>query len=149
MDKDIQMIGKKIFNLLRTYSVTSTPISISNKFDYLKDNQISNKYGNSKIFEIIVLYRIERLYDLGKIDYDEKMFLIRLYDQYKKIYDEIGNDLHEELINKKSYDKLNHFLLRNKLNVISDKLNEYSLLEEFDYENAFITEIDSKIIKKK
>ena len=145
MDKDIQNINKEIFNLLRCYSMIATPNEILNKYTYYSDDMSSNRFKNNKIYELIVLIRIERLFDLGEIDEDTKNLLTNLYKQYRIVYDKLGNDLREGF---KNVDKIQHSSYRRKLNVISDKLNEYGLLDEFDFESAFMNEIDSKILKK-
>ena len=149
MDKEIQNIYKEISNLLRAYSMVITPNTLSNKYKYSNHPESSNIYRDNKIYELIVLVRIERLFDLGQINEETKEMLKNLYNQYRIVYEQIGKDLQEEQKNGKSVDRIHHSRLRNKLNVIADKLNEYSLLDEFDYESAFLNEIDAKILKKK
>ena len=149
MNKDIQNVTKEVFDLLRGYSMEATPSNILNNFCNSHKPIGTNEYSNNTIYELIVLIRLERLYDLGKIDVDKKTFLTNLYKEYLKTYELIGKDIQDEMLNSKKYDRLKHSLLRNKLNVIAEKLNEYALLEEFDYSHAFIREIDSKILTKK
>ena len=93
------------------------------------------KYGDTTISDLICLVRIERLFDLKLIDENQKERLIYIYNEYKEI------ETNKKLL-------VENKLLHDKYNLIKQKFIELGIIEEFNYEDAFINEIDTKLKSK-
>ena len=149
MNSNLEKIGTRVFNLMRSNSFIKKTRDIFPKYNLeLNESEDIQEYGKYNLFQLIVLTRIERLCDLDLIDIEEKKFLLNIYRQYLEIYEELGKDIESEMLHNIKYDRFQHTILLGKFNAISEKLNKYGLLEEFDYKEAFINEIDSKLIQK-
>ena len=93
------------------------------------------KYGDTTITDLICLVRIERLFDLKLIDENQKERLIYIYNEYKEL------EANKKLLGENK-------LLYDKYNLIKQKFIELGIIEEFNYEDAFINEIDTKLKSK-
>ena len=107
------------------------------------------EYKDYSINSFLCLLKIERLFDLGYIDKAKKELLIDAYNIYRKISVFGGKDEFYAMINGKTI-AISEEEFRNrwaKKNEYGSLLDEYGILEDFNYYDAFINQTDSDIRK--
>ena len=146
MNKDLNIIVKELCSLLdcqhkvtKVYSeIDHTPVP-ENVIDGLV------KYGDTTISNLICLVRIERLYDLKIIDENEKEKLIEAYNEYKRLESIIASKKFGKFLGKEESDEEYDPRMDELFTLIREKLVTLGIIENFNYEQAFINEIDAKL----
>lgn len=110
--------------------------SIKSVYDPFKDENILivDGSGYSKI-DLLVIYKMYRMYNLGVIDIDKLHILVDKYHQKRKIEDELNflffsqhaeeSNLTDEEIEKREIE------LNDKLKEVEEELEKYHLLPEY------------------
>lgn len=147
MNKDLDKVLKEVGNELcaRTFCW-----KVDSFINYSQSDVSSLlKYRDYTIARIIELTRIERLFDLNLISLQDKKTLLKEYKEYKELSSIIIGFELDQFTGKISKDeKLDEKVcLREK--ELENKLKSFGILEDFDYKEAIINEIDKKLILKK
>lgn len=141
MDKDLSNVICEISTILSCHSQVKTVEQLLYRMPVPKEIEKSTcKFLDRRIFDIIVLTRIERLYDLKQISKEQKEELLFDYKNYQELCENNAKLLSE---NKRNDD------VSKKLRVVYDRLNKYGLLNIFNCEQAFINQIDNEITNSK
>lgn len=109
--------------------------------------RLIKKYENLTISEIIQLKRIDELYEEGIISSEVRKDLLISYKDYKVLNNVIGMIELEVLFgeNNTNTSKEDYFNMIIKREALEQILNEYGILDSFDYEEAFLNQINKEI----
>lgn len=147
MEKDLnsilKMIGTEILINTRSKQINDF---IQYFINTDEDMDIARKFHGYTISEIVCLIRIERLFDLHLITKEEKELLLKEYQEYRSLSLIIRNSFVNKLLNEKEEEIDENIRLREKELFI--KLNQLGILEDIDYTDAMMHEIDKRLKQK-
>lgn len=140
MNEDLKAVVEEICSLIHNHH-KGTKVYYELDYSPVPERLIDGlvKYGDTIISDLIPLIRIERLYDLKIINEKDKQTLIEAYNKFKELESDINSKKHSDEYNP---------MLEESVNLLRDKLVKLGIIEEFNYEEAFINEIDAKLKSK-
>lgn len=107
------------------------------------------EYKKYSIGSFLCLLKIERLFDLGYIDKAKKELLIDVYNNYKKLNFVTSSGVYYAVLNgtETAISEEEFHNMWAKKNEYGSLLDEYGILEDFNYYDAFINQTDCDIRK--
>ena len=150
MNKDLKVIVEE---LLETLGIVNSITKVENTSDihfYASEETLNSykKYGKFSIEDIICLVRIERLFDLHYINEHEKEYLLKTYKDYKILSNVIGTfelDVLFDGSDDVDLSREDYHEMSERRDELTRKLNEFGIIESFNYEEAFFNQIDKDI----
>lgn len=146
MNKDLENVIKEVGNEIWAHTYCW---EIDNLIHHSQDKVDSLvKYRNYTIAQIIELTRIERLFDLKLISLQDKKKLLKEYKEYSELCSRIFGFELDRFIGKISKaEKVDEkmYLRRQEL---ESKLESLGILGDFNFEEAIVNEVDSKLKQK-
>ena len=146
MNKDLENVIKEVGTEIwaRTYcwEIDSLIHHSQDKVDSLV------KYRYYTIDQIIELTRIERLFDLKLISLQDKKALLEEYKEYRELCSKIFEFELDQFTDKISKDKKLDEKLYLRKEELKTKLFLFGILDDFNFEEAIMNEVDNKLKQK-
>ena len=133
MDKDLAVITGELLDTLEIENSVKKVQDVFADYGFSPETTKSyKKYGIYNIADIICLVKIERLFDLGYINDEEKKSLIRDYKDYK-ILDNVIGVYEVDVLFGDSYaevglSKEDYYEMSAKREKLADRLNKYGII---------------------
>lgn len=114
---------------------------------YYAPTDFPTEYDDYKFIDYLVLYKIDRLYELKKISKKEQELLKELYNIRLELMDRDGELLYDDIDNNTHIHDKERTVLEEQIHIINDRFLDYNIvLSDGPFSDIKVEEIIDKVI---